>query len=137
MIRGVHVQVRMPALAPARKGCVHHAVLQTPPLLQRPPPPPLTFFHISSSLSPQVGVIRGVQVELEAALEKLRAAKREAGMSAKQLEKAVKADEAKLKEYTGGCIHLRLHSAQSNAFLHEARRSRCLSAVQTPQRLPG
>ena len=51
----------------------------------------------------QVGVIRGVQVELEAALEKLRAAKREASASAKQLEKAVKADEARLQEYTGGC----------------------------------
>ncbi|GBF90732.1 structural maintenance protein of chromosomes [Raphidocelis subcapitata] len=48
----------------------------------------------------EVGVIRGVQVELEAALEKLRAARREAGAGAKQLEKAVKGDEAKLKEYT-------------------------------------
>jgi hypothetical protein len=44
-----------------------------------------------------------VQVEIETALDKLRAAKRELAASAKQLEKLLRADEAKLKEYSGGC----------------------------------
>ncbi len=43
-----------------------------------------------------------MQVDLENALEKLRSAKREAAAAAKQLDKAVRADEAKLGEYTGG-----------------------------------
>jgi myosin heavy subunit len=48
----------------------------------------------------EVGVIKGVQAELEAALEKLKGARREAAAAAKGLEKAVAADAAKLAEYT-------------------------------------
>jgi hypothetical protein len=70
---------------------------RTPPLQPPSPTHPPTHPPPHS----QVGVIRGVQVELEAALEKLRAARREAGAGAKQLDKLVRADEAKLKEYTG------------------------------------
>jgi hypothetical protein len=50
----------------------------------------------------QAAVVRGVEVEIEGALDKLRAAAKELGRSVRELERKLQADATELKKYAPG-----------------------------------
>jgi soluble cytochrome b562 len=54
-------------------------------------------------------IVRGVEVELETALEKLRAANKDLAKGIRELNKAIAADQQELKKYVPGedCLCLR------------------------------
>jgi hypothetical protein len=94
---------------------------------------------MAGSLQPpkQVGVIRSVEVEVEGALDKLRAGRKEATARVKDLTKKVDADTAALAKYTsecrlGGLLEGALGGLKGHWVVQRAGRIRSMCAADVP-----